>query len=263
MGETGLIARYKHNRMETEGAGGGSEEKKEENGIYIVIENNRKAPKERYKKKAVKILSILHIVSGCLAVSVAGFMLILKSGYQRNEEPFLTVGEGLFCGLIFVITGTIGLNSIKRTTYCKITASLVLSIFSSLSGFIMIVISLATMHWSVYKGYSPGIASHILLVFCGLFELVLGIITSSFSCHACCGCCGAADGGRGGGNSVVYVPTNLPSKTDGEARVVHLNMASLQNSAQLTGKPPPLARSLTDQTILMEEKEEKEEKDKK
>ena len=247
--------------METDVAGGGEEEeKKEENGIYIVIENTTKTPKERYKKKAVKVLSITHIVSGCLAVSVAGFMFILKSGYQKNEEPFITVGEGLFCGLIFIITGILGLTSIKRTTYCKITASLVLSIFSSLSGFIMIVISLATMQWSVQRNYSPAIVSHILLVLCGLFQLVLGIITSSFSCHACCGCCGAADGGRGGGNSVVYVPTNLPSKTDGEARVVHLNMASLQNSAQLTGKPPPLARSLTDQTILMEEKEEKEEK---
>jgi len=242
--------------METEGAGGGSEEKKEENGIYIVIENNSKAPKERYKKKAVKILSILHIMSGCLAVSVAGFMLILKSGYQQNEEPFLTVGEGLFCGLIFVITGIIGLNSIKRTTYCKITASLVLSVFSSLSGFIMIVISLATMQWSLYKGYSPGIVCHILLIICGLFELVLGVVTSSFSCHACCGCCGAAEGGRAGGSSVVYVPT----KTEGETRVVHLNMATLQSNAQINGKPPPLNRSLTDETIVMQEKEEKEEK---
>lgn len=245
--------------METDG-GGEKEEKKEENGIYIVIQNTSKTPKERYKKKAVKVLSILHIVSGCLAVSVAGLMFFLKSGYQKNEEPFITVGEGMFCGLIFIITGIIGLNSIKRTTYCKITASLVLSIFSSLSGFIMIVISLATMHWSVRKNYSPGIVSHILLVICGLFELVLGIITSSFSCHACCGCCGAAEGGRGGGNSVVYVPTNVPTKTEGEARVVHLNMAALQNTAQITGKAPPLSRSLTDQTIVMEEKEEKEEK---
>jgi len=245
--------------METDD-GAGSEEKKEETGIYIVIENTRKTPKERYKKKAVKVLSILHILSGCMAISVAGFMFILKSGYQANEEPFITVGEGMFCGLIFLITGIIGLNSIKRTTSCKITASLVLSIFSSLSGFIMIVISLATMHWSVYKSYSPGIASHILLVFCGLFELVIGIVTSSFSCHACCGCCGAAEAGQAGGNSVVYVPTNVSTKTEGEARVVHLNMASLQNTAQITGKHPPLARSLTDQTILMEEKEEKEEK---
>ena len=242
--------------METDGGGGGVEEKKEENGIYIVIQNTSKTPKEKYKKKAVKVLSILHIVSGCLAVSVAGFMFILKSGYQKNEEPFITVGEGLFCGLIFIITGIVGLGSLKRTTYCKITASLVLSIFSSLSGFIMIVISLATMHWSVRRNYSPGIVSHILLVICGLFELVLGVVTSSFSCHACCGCCGAAEGGRAGGNSVVYVPT----KTEGEARVVHLNMATLQNTSQISAKQPTLNRTLTDQTIVMEEKEEKEEK---
>ena len=242
--------------METDGGGGGVEEKKEENGIYIVIQNTSKTPKEKYKKKAVKVLSILHIVSGCLAVSVAGFMFILKSGYQKNEEPFITVGEGLFCGLIFIITGIVGLASLKRTTYCKITASLVLSIFSSLSGFIMIVISLATMHWSVRRNYSPGIVSHILLVICGLFELVLGVVTSSFSCHACCGCCGAAEGGGGGGgNSVVYVPTNVPTKNEGEARVVHLNMA------QINGQHPPLSRSLTEQTIVMEEKEEKDQKD--
>merc|ERR1711936_805161 len=113
----------------------------EETGIYIVIENNLKTPKEKYKRKAIKILSLLHLVSGVLAISVAGFLLILKSGYQRNEEPFSTVGEGLFCGIMFLVTGVLGITSIRRTTYCKISAFLVLSILSSLSGFMMTMLS--------------------------------------------------------------------------------------------------------------------------
>ena len=184
--------------------------KTEENGIYIVIENNVKTPKDKYKKKTIKIISGLHVISGLLAISVGVLLLILKSGYQSYEEPFNTVGEGLFCGMMFLITGGIGVSSTKNTTSCKISAFLVLSILSALSGFIMTILCAATMGYAVYKDYTPGIVCHYLLIIIGLFELVLGILSSSFSCHACCGCCGGSDAGpAAGGNSVVYVPSQV------------------------------------------------------
>ena len=233
------------------------EGKTEENGIYIVIENTVKTPKEKYKRKAIKILSILHLVSGSLAISVAVIMLILKSGYQRNERrpPFSTVGEGLFCGIMFLVTGIIGITSIKRTTYCKISAFLVLSILSSLSGFMMILLSLTTMGWSLYKNYTPGIVCHCLLIICGLFELVLGTVSSSFSCHACCGCCGGEQGPGGGGNSVVYVPSQVEQGDTAKPRVVHLNMIQLQEQLD--------KQAVTSVTGKKEENEEKEEKEEK
>ena len=204
-----------HAENQTIGNIGGEGEihgKKEENGIsYIIIENTRKTPKERYKKKAVIILSILLIVSGCLAGSAAVFKF-----YRYKDFAYITLGPGLFCGMIPILTGIIGLTSICSTTYWSLTCQLVLSIFSSLSG--VVLISLAIFYYTDIFDYTD-----IGYIICGLFLLVLGILTSSFTCHACCGSCGCCG-------------------------------CCLENSAQITGqitsKPPT---SLRDQTIVVEE----------
>jgi len=214
-------------------------DKKDEAGIYIVIENSQKQPKDNYKHRSIKILSGLHILCGLLAMSVGAFKLILKSGYQRNEEPFITSGEGLWFGVVFLVTGIVGIISLKKTTYCKISAFLVLSIFSSLFGFFMIIITHVSSYRADYKQYQPALVGHYILYGIGFFELVLGIVSSSFSCYSCCGCCGAVGGdgagvgGGTGGSSVVYVPSN--GEVEGnKPRVVHLNFADIKKGS-LTG----------------------------
>lgn len=205
--------------------------KKEENtGIYIVIENNQKQPKDNYKIPIIKVLSSLHFIVGAISFLIGAYKLILKSGYQRNEAPFHTYTEGIFCGIVFMVTGTVGFLSLRKTTYCKISAFLVLSILSSLFGFIMAVTTLGLMHRAVYKDFAPAIAAHYMLLAAGLMELLLGVLSSSFSCSACCGCCGgggARTGSGAGDNSVVYIPSGATAEGD-KPRVVHLNMAEIQ-----------------------------------
>ena len=122
----------------------------EDNGVYLVIENDSPESKDQIKRKSVKILSILHIGSGLLSFSMETVKMGIRSLYQRNEGPDFTTGEGFYCGSIYLLAGLLGLLSLTRTNYCKISAFMILSIFSALFGFIMIVSSLIgaleTMH---------------------------------------------------------------------------------------------------------------------
>merc|ERR1719445_342762 len=149
-----------------------------------------------------------------------------------------------------------GISTIKKTTYCKISAFLVLSILSSLSGFIMILLSLATMTWSLHKNYTPAIVCHCLLIICGMFEFILSIVSSSYSCHACCGCCGGTDSEPGlGANSVVYcVPTQGEAGDTNQPRVVRLNMQELQRTAQTERQAPVISEKESQDKDEMEQK---------
>ena len=84
-----------------------NEEKNKDTGIVIVMDNGRKQPKDRYKKKSVKILSIMHVLCGVLSCIIGIFKLILQStdGNSYSRQPFYTFGEGIFCGVPFLITG--------------------------------------------------------------------------------------------------------------------------------------------------------------
>ena len=210
-------------QAEKEGA-----KKDENNGIYIVIENNQKQPKDNYRIPIIKVLSSLHLMVGAISFLIGSYKLILKNGYQRNEAPFHTYTEGIFCGIVFMVTGLIGFLSLRKTTYCKISAFLVLSIFSSMFGFIMAVTTLGLMHRAVYKDFAPAIAAHYMLLAAGLMELLLGVLSASFSCSACCGCCGGGARPEAGDNSVVYIPRGASAEGD-KPRVVHLNMAEIQS----------------------------------
>jgi len=207
-----------------------TEDKKEDPGIYIVIENNRKQPKDNYRIKSVKVLSILHFACGSLSCCFGIYKFFLKTGYQRNEEPFSTSGEGIIFGIPFLLTGLVGLISINKITYCKISAFLVLSIFSALFGVILALTTLAHMYRALRKEYYPALLSHYALILIGAFEAILGVISASFSCHGCCGCCGTGDVTRDGESSVVYIPQSRAGE-DEKPRVVHLNMQELSKAS--------------------------------
>ena len=58
------------------------EDKKEENGVYIVIENEAKSSEDRYKRRSIKIMSVLHLLCG----SVAFLVEILKMVSSINNS---------------------------------------------------------------------------------------------------------------------------------------------------------------------------------
>jgi len=206
------------------------EEKNHEKDIVIVMDSGRQQPKDRYRKTSVKILSIMHVVCGVLSCLVGIFKIILHSSLYYHY------GEGIFCGVPFFITGILGLISLKKTSYCKITAFLVFSIISSIFGLILIILTATVMFvimW--FSGNALAIASHSCLLILGLIEVFLGIVSSGYSCHGCCGCCGNDQVSNGVDSSVVYVPTQgVGSETDEIPRIIKINMKDLSKQKATT-----------------------------
>ena len=70
-------------------------------------EEERKQLKAKYRKPSVKILSIMHVVCGVLSCIIGTYKLILApmAYLSYSRIPFITIGEGIFCGIPFLITG--------------------------------------------------------------------------------------------------------------------------------------------------------------
>jgi len=205
----------------------------EDVGIVILIESGKKQPKEKYKKNSVKALSILQIVLGIISCNVGFYQIFFMFLYPQRYGRISTIGEGIFCGIPFLITGILGLISLKNTSYGKITAFLVFSILSAISGGILIILSSIFLVININPYYSPGasvIACPALLIFIGLLEGIIAIVSSGYSCHGCCGCGGDDQvvHSEGKDRNAVYVPkTGAGFKTEEKPRIVEINMNEL------------------------------------
>lgn len=207
-------------------------EGKGQEGVYIVIESDEtKGPKQRYKIRSIKIMSILHLVLGLTAVGVEVAKWIARS---ENNRGFC-IWEGLYCGLVFVVTGSLGLSSARKTSSCSISAFLVFSILSAIFGAFLFLTSTILMVSARVQDTSSLVCLYWTLILVGLIELVLGIVSSGFSCHACCGCCAGGESTGTGGNSVVFISPQEGTKEEGDGgkpRVVHLNLAELRKQKE-------------------------------
>lgn len=193
-----------------------TEAKTDDNGVYIVIKNAGNTTEKTYRKpRQIKILSILHLVCG----SVIFVLDIIKLLFIPDNHANTLYG---FCSSLFIITGIIGFISMKKTTDCKISAFMVFSILSSIFGGLLF---LSDFHLALFGNFR-GYGFLLFFAFCGLTELILGILSSAFSCHACCGCCGASETSTE--NSVVYIAAPEENGV-GNPRVVHLNMNEVRN----------------------------------
>lgn len=212
----------------------------EDVGIVILIESGKKQPKEKYKKNSVKALSILQIVLGIISCNVGFYQIFFMFLYPQRYGRISTIGEGIFCGIPFLITGILGLISLKNTSYGKITAFLVFSILSAISGGILIILSSIFLVINTDSYYFPGasvIACPALLIFIGLLEGIIAIVSSGYSCHGCCGCGGddqvVHSEGKDRNAAAVYVPTTGAGagfKTEEKPRIVEINLQELSSS---------------------------------
>ena len=184
--------------------------KDRDKGVYLVIDNQPAQPEARYRRRSIRLMAVTHLFLGSLAVTL-DCLVMLKVLVGD------VVGLGLCCGLIFTATGTLGLTSLQRTSTCKITSFLVLSIISSVFGGFLCLLSMFILAW---HGHHGGTVAPGLLMVVGLAELVLGIVSSAYACLACCSCCGG-EAGAGAGSKVVYLAS--PATEEGP-RVVRVNL---------------------------------------
>ena len=155
-----------------------------------------------YKKRPLKIISCVHLAIGIIAIIAEITRMSASSNHEG--ETILSLGEGFYCGVIFLLTGLVGFLTISATSSCKVKAFLVLSIFCSICGGWLLAVSGCIILGPITYGHALAILIHAVLIVCGLTELVLGIVSSSYSCKTCCACC-KSDAEDVGGKSVLYL----------------------------------------------------------
>ena len=156
---------------------------------------------ERYKKTSVKIMSFVHLFIGVIAV-IAEITKISASS-KHEGQTILSMGEGFYCGCIFLVAGFVGLLSVAATSPSSIKAFMILSIISSVFGGWLLLVSGCIIHGPISYGHEPAILIHGVLILCGLTELILGIVSSCFGCRASCSCC-QTDSENIGGKAVLF-----------------------------------------------------------
>ncbi|XP_070539990.1 uncharacterized protein [Ptychodera flava] len=141
--------------------------------------------RQSFPEHTIIALSICQIVLGGLAVILGIVTLVI--GCQLSY-----IGAGMWCGILFIVSGCIGLVSARKKTRAMIIASMVLSIVSaSLSVAVLGVISIVatTGENDAYAYTSTGgrIVVDVFLVLVAISEATVAAISA-----ACCGrlvCC--------------------------------------------------------------------------
>ena len=158
--------------------------------------------KQRFRKRPVKIISFLHLGLGLMSV-IAEITKISASSNHKGQT-ILSMGEGFYCGFIFILTGLVGFLFLTAESLCKVTVLMVLNIVSAVFGGWLLLVSGCIIHGPVTYGHTPAILIHGVLIFCGVMELLLGIVCSSLTCRAGCPCC---HDDSEAGNSVLFTTT--------------------------------------------------------
>jgi hypothetical protein len=157
---------------------------------------------QRHKKRPLKIISFVHLAVGIIAIIAE--ITKMSASSNHKGQTILSMGEGFYCGVIFLITGLVGFLIISATSSRKVKAFLILSILCSIFGGWLLAVSGCIILGPITYGHTPAILIHAVLIVCGLIELILGIVSSSYSSKTCCSCC-KSDAQDVGGKSVLYL----------------------------------------------------------
>ncbi|KAG9466643.1 hypothetical protein GDO78_016324, partial [Eleutherodactylus coqui] len=166
-------------------------------------------PLVRFYSGEPEVLGTTQIFVGIILLSIGIVFVILE---HRSDEPRIVTLSGvpIWSGILFIISGSLSVSASRKPTAGKITASLVINIFSSLfasSGVIMSAHDVGTEHsyriqyWTLtycaYYSNDPlcigaftpwpvggGLLSYVLLLF--LLMLCISLSTSVFACRTVC-----------------------------------------------------------------------------
>merc|ERR1719229_238292 len=133
--------------------------------------------------------------------------------YRRYYSRHVITGEGIYCGIFFLIAGILGVVAGRKSTTCNISAFLVLSIIASLFAATQFIFSVINTILVFHADLTLTLV-FLVLALTALTEGVVAIVCSALCCGACC--CGA--GPRSG--QVLYLPGVSPG-VSGTAMVVN------------------------------------------
>jgi len=211
-------------------------------GPVVYVRVDKKVKTGSFAKETVKNLSIAQISLGAASFLCQILIIIVSTTYSHNFFDNLAgVGEGLYCGVFYVIAGVLGLTASRKPSRCNITAFMILCIIAAVFSFIHTVVSSINLHgiitadrwsWSDNDGSSGRGGNQVLLVamiLSSLAEGTIAVICSALCCRACC--CNAAE---------VYL-TQGPGLEEGGSVPVQLGLHPvpvMQTVNQQIGQPP-------------------------
>jgi len=173
--------------------------------VYVMVDKENKAKENKFAKKTAKGLSIAQITLGATSIFSQILIIILSSIYPSRSyysyENICGIGEGIYCGVFFVIAGSLGLLASRKASNCNISAFLTLSIIAAVFGALQVSLASVNLIGATGADYAAGpkIGLFSAMIISGFAEFVVAIISSAFCCRGCC-CTGGPTSGQ-----VVYL----------------------------------------------------------
>jgi hypothetical protein len=211
--------------------------------VIIVIKeqgaSSRVKIQDVYKAKAAGILGIIQVLCGLVAF-ITEILGITHFGGG------CMAGTGIWVSVFFFISGGLAIGSAKSSNSCLIVGTLVMSIFSAITAFLMILFG--SLNWTFnhcnYYRNTDITGNHIypFQILAGLVVLVLAISSSALSCQATC----CRPKRKSSDQQVVFSPT------DNNTTVELGNLAArvVRESTEQTTAPPDY------QTVIDENQED-------
>ncbi|XP_039260112.2 uncharacterized protein LOC120336488 [Styela clava] len=149
-------------------------------GIVTANEEPHRATKNKSTFLGIGIAEV-SIGALCVCLGIAVYIVI--------PFPFSYVGAGLWGGIWYIISGSLGIASGVNPNDCNVVAGLVISILASLAAFgAAIADALAATFWAALtNGTSTLVGIHGALAFLSFVEFILAIVHSAYCCSAGCG----------------------------------------------------------------------------
>ncbi|XP_070531876.1 uncharacterized protein [Ptychodera flava] len=125
-------------------------------------------------------LGIGQLVCGVMLILLAVILLSLGSHYTTLWNLFTS-------GIFSIITGSLGIGAATNQNRCLITATLVLSVLSSLAAFGLLPGTIIALVWGA-SIWPPLVAICVIILLVAVTEMILAIIHTVVCCRAvCCG----------------------------------------------------------------------------
>jgi len=145
--------------------------------VQAPVANTRTPDGDHFKKffpkKAVMGMSIAMIIAGALS-AILQILVMLRSH---------SIGQGIWCGVFFIITGGLGVAAARKPSDCSIIALMVFSITSAVLAVPRMIFDAFGAEWS-YQVEAVGLYSFLFIL--GLAGAIISIVLSSYTCRAVC-----------------------------------------------------------------------------
>ena len=99
--------------------------------------------KDAYNVKAAKVLGVLHIICGIIALGAEiGYLEIVRASFKLDGPTFQpSLGTGIWTSAFFFISGGLAIGGARSGNTCLVVATMVMSIISAVFAGILLIIS--------------------------------------------------------------------------------------------------------------------------